>query len=308
VLSEPVESSFGRPESIPEPREPLAGRGADSLTQQGAASSAPTALSTQHSPEGVPFLTFTALAALPGLVHGISTRSGGLSEGPYASLNLSLMVGDARERVLENRARLARAVGGDPAAVYSCNQVHGAELRVVELATTPAAVERERLDILLSGAPGRLLLLKFADCTPLLLYDPHRRWVALAHAGWRGTALNVAGTTVAALAARAGSDPADLWAGIGPAIGACCYEVGDEVISAVEAAVPRSTGLTRPGRGERRHLDLALANRQQLLAAGLRAERIVGAGRCTACERDTFFSHRAQGMPAGRFAVVAGVA
>src|SRR3954454_3018061 len=264
-------------------------------------------LHTQRSADGVPVVRFAALAGMPGLVHGISTRGGGVSDGPYARLNVSLVVGDEPERVAENRARLARAVAGEALPVYSCRQSPGAASQVIDGALEPAATDREPLDILLTGAPGHLLLMKFADCTPLLLYDPRRRWVAVAHAGWRGTALDVAGTAVRALVEAAGSDPAELWAGIGPAIGRCCYEVGDEVIAAVGAAVPRPEGVAWPGRGGRGHLDLAAANRQQLERAGLQPTQILDAARCTACERDTFCSHRAQGMPAGRFAVVAGV-
>jgi len=266
-----------------------------------------SSLITHHSAEGVPWLGFAPLADEPGLVHGISTRAGGVSEGPYGTLNVSLVVGDERERVLENRARLARALGAESGQVYSCRQVHGATWRVVDAGTSPANVERESLDILLTGTPGVRLLLKFADCTPLLLWDPHHRWVAVAHAGWRGTAERVAHAAVQVLAASAGSRPADLWAGIGPAIGVCCYEVGDEVIEAVGATLPDPAAAVRPGRGQRRHLDLAEANRQQLVAAGLAPERVLSAGCCTACESEMFFSHRVQGMPAGRFAVVAGV-
>jgi YfiH family protein len=261
----------------------------------------------RRSADRVPVLRFAALEGEPGLVHGISTRDGGVSDGPYATLNVSLVVGDERERVAENRARLVRAVAGEAVPVHSCRQVHGAASRVVDAALEPGALDRERFDILLTGEPGHLLLLKFADCTPLLLYDPRRRWVAVAHAGWRGTALDVAGTAVRALVEVAGSDPASLWAGIGPAIGRCCYEVGDEVVTAVGAAVPRLERVSGPGRGSRSHLDLAAANRQQLEVAGLQPGHILDAARCTACERDTFFSHRAQGMPAGRFAMVAGV-
>src|SRR5437764_9420405 len=144
-------------------------------------------LHTRRSAGGVPVLRFAALAGEPGLVHGISTREGGVSHGPYATLNVSLVVGDERERVAENRTRLARAVAGEALPVYSCRQVHGAAGRVIDAALAPGALDREPVDILLTGEPGHLLLLKFADCTPLLVYDPRRRWVAVAHAGWRGT-------------------------------------------------------------------------------------------------------------------------
>jgi YfiH family protein len=255
----------------------------------------------------VPYLTFAGLADEPRLAHGVSTRAGGVSDGPYASLNLSLTVGDERERVLENRRRLASAIASAPLDLYGARQVHGASVAVVDTAVRPEVLARESYDILLSGAPGRLLFLKFADCTPVLLWDPEHAWVGLAHAGWRGTAVNAAATAVRALVGAAGSRPPVLWAAIGPAIGGCCYEVGPEVAEAVGAAVPQPAAVLRPGRQGKSFLDLAAANRQQLLAAGVAPERVLLAGRCTACEVTTFFSHRALGYPAGRFAVVAGV-
>jgi polyphenol oxidase len=256
---------------------------------------------------GVPYLEFPALAAQSGLAHGVFTRAGGTSAAPYASLNVSVAVGDERPRVLENRARIAAALGFAPERVYGARQVHGAAWRVVDESVPPAAIEREPCDILLSGAPGVLLLLKFADCTPLVLWDARRRWVAVAHAGWRGTAAGVAATAVRALRQAAGSDPMDLWGGIGPSIGGCCYEVGPDVRAAVEAALPEGGSLARPGCGDRVYLDLSAANRQQLVAAGVPDAQIVSAGRCTACEPEVFFSHRALGYPAGRFGVAAGV-
>src|ERR671939_59835 len=97
-----------------------------------------SSLITHHSPEGVPFLAFAGLADAPGLAHGVSTRAGGVSEGPYGTLNVSLVVGDDRAHVLENRARLARALGAEPRQLYSCRQVHGTSWRVVDADTTPA--------------------------------------------------------------------------------------------------------------------------------------------------------------------------
>ncbi|HLI26967.1 MAG TPA: peptidoglycan editing factor PgeF [Chloroflexota bacterium] len=256
----------------------------------------------------VPFFQFPALVAA-GLPHGVFTRHGGVSPPPFASLNVSFAVGDARACVIENRARLARALGGEPAHVRAARQVHGADWRVVARATTPAAeAEAPPADILLCGEPGTLLLMKFADCTPLLLWDPRRRWVALAHAGWRGTARKVAATAVAALEQVAGSRPPDLWVALGPAIGLCCYEVAPAVVAAVAATGLDPATISRAGARGRPHLDLLAANRQQLVAAGVAPARIQAAGVCTACHAELFYSHRALGTPAGRFGVIAGVA
>lgn len=254
-----------------------------------------------------PYLVFGDLLDAPRLVHGVFTRVGGASPPPYDSLNVSLMVGDDPSRVRENRRRIVHALGGDPAQTFAIQQVHGTAACVVGDGLTPDAIARAPSDILLSGRPGALLLLKFADCVPILLWDARRAWVALAHAGWRGTAANVAGAAVRALRDAAGSDPGDLHAGIGPAIGGCCYEVGEAVASAVAANVAHPTAVVASNGTGKPRLDLAEANRQQLVAAGIPAGQVLTAGRCTYCEVDTFFSHRALGAPAGRFAVVAGV-
>jgi polyphenol oxidase len=276
------------------------------MTPRAAQGTQRSALRTPHS-AGVPYLHFPALAQMPGLVHGVFTRAGGVSEAPFASLNVSLAVGDDRAHVLENRRRVAEALGADPRRVFGARQVHGAAWRIVEPHEAPGTTEREPCDVLLSGTPGHLLLLKFADCTPLILWDARRRWVAVAHAGWRGTAQDVAGVAVRALGAAAGSRTADLWVGIGPTIGACCYEVGPEVVAALARAVPDAAAVVRPAAGDRAYLDLVAANRHQLEMAGVPPAQIVAAARCTCCDAATFYSHRALGLPAGRFGVAAGV-
>ena len=163
------------------------------------------------------------------------------------------------------------------------------------------------VDALISDEPGVFPLLLFADCVPILLVDPRRPAVGLAHAGWQGTAGAIAARTVEAMAAEFGSDPADVVAGVGPAIGGCCYEVSDEVAGAVLAATPPGAEALRPGRGGRPHLDLAAANRAQLLAAGLRPECVELAEQCTSCRVDRFFSHRAEQGRAGRHAAIVGL-
>jgi YfiH family protein len=139
-------------------------------------------------------------------------------------------------------------------------------------------------------------VLRFADCTPVLLADPKRKVVAAAHAGWRGSAVRVAGAAVSALVEAFASRPKDLIAGIGPAIGPCCYGVGEDVV----AAFADRPGLLMDGR-----LDLWEANRLALVEAGVPADQIEVAGVCTQCQSDRFFSHRAnKGEPAGRFAAL----
>jgi YfiH family protein len=241
------------------------------------------------SPE---FFQFENLSRLPCVVHGISTRLGGVSEGRCASLNVSYSVGDATENVEENLRRVAESIGAPREDLFAAYQVHGRDVTVVN-ADSQA---RPRCDVLVTGSPEKTLMLRYADCTPVLLADAERRVVAAVHAGWRGSAVRAAGVAVTALGEAFGSRPGDIWAGIGPAIGPCCYEVGQDVVEAFS---------DRPGLFSAGRLDLWQANRQALIEAGVPAEQIEVAGICTQCESDRFFSHRANGgQPAGRFAAL----
>jgi purine-nucleoside/S-methyl-5'-thioadenosine phosphorylase / adenosine deaminase len=240
----------------------------------------------------VDLLTFGNLSQVAGVVHGVSTRTGGVSSGRCASLNVSHTVGDDEANVEENLSRLAAAIGTRRQTFFSPYQVHGRVVTVVDADTSP----RPRCDVLITQTNERTLLLRYADCTPVLLADMTQPAVAAVHAGWRGSAARAASAGVEALAEAFGSRPRDLVAGIGPAIGPCCYEVGPEVVDAFAE---------RPELFHGRKLDLWEANRQALIEAGVPAQQIEVAGICTRCESDRFFSHRANdGQPAGRFAAV----
>lgn len=140
-----------------------------------------------------------------------------------------------------------------------------------------------------------------ADCMPVLLCDPVRRVVATVHAGWRGTVLDVAGATVRSMTAAFGTDPSDVVVYLGPAIGTCCYEVGDEVVSAWENVDPTGDSAAMTVLNDRWRFDLARANGYLLERAGLRSGQIDQSGICTKCDGDNWFSHRGQGAATGRF-------
>jgi polyphenol oxidase len=246
-----------------------------------------SAVSSQQ--ESLEVFRFRNLAGEPWLVHGISTRTGGVSEGRFASLNVSFSVGDEQANVEENLRRLREALGADE--LFSAYQVHGNAVTLVEAQTEP----RPKCDVLITCSAERALMLRYADCTPVLLADPKHKAVAAVHAGWRGSAVRAAGAAVQAMRRAFGTRPGDLLAGIGPAIGPCCYEVGQDVIDAFD---------DRPWLlDEQSRLDLWQANRQALIEAGVPAEQIEMANICTQCHAERFFSHRANGgVPAGRFA------
>ncbi|MHB0867901.1 MAG: peptidoglycan editing factor PgeF [Chloroflexota bacterium] len=239
------------------------------------------------------------------MTQGAFGRSGGVSDPPFDSLNASYAVQDDPARVKANRDLMAQAVGWDPRRIVSANQVHGR--RAVAVGRDHiGAPDLTETDALVTDEPGLLLLLKFADCVPVVLWDPVRRVVAVAHAGWRGT---MAGTPAAALELmvdRYHSDPSDVLAGIGPSIGPCCYEVGAEVVAQAGQAFAGANVLQRGADG-RVHFDLWSSNAETLMRAGVAEENIATARICTRCRHDLFFSHRAAGGLAGRFAFVAGI-
>jgi len=259
------------------------------------------------------YYRFASLAACDGLVHAVSTRLGGVSTGRLATLNLSYSVGDDPAAVVENRQRLSTALGLALDDWVAASQVHGTRVALVGEAERGRGAYRQasalpETDALITAQPGLLLTLRLADCAPIFFFDPAHHAVGLAHAGWRGTVANIAAITVRAMATAFGSRPGDLRAGIGPAIGPCCYAVGGDVARQVQAALPWAAAVLAERPGGSLYLDLWEANRRALLAAGLRPEHIEVATLCSACHTEEFYSHRAERGRTGRFGAVIGLA
>jgi len=217
-------------------------------------------------------------AAVEGASLSFSTRRGGVSEGPYRSLNLGRSTEDRAEAVDENRRRLLLALGLDPERYASAGQVHGSSVRHVR----EPGLHRS-CDILLTTVKNLALVVTSADCLPILLVAPGA--VAAAHAGWRGTADGAPRAALSAVCSATGCPPEAVHIHFGPAIRGCCYRVGPEVA----ARFPRAS---LRGEGESFWLDLADAARRQLLDAGADPGRIFDTGACTACSPDWYFSHR----------------
>ena len=241
----------------------------------------------------------------PHLMHAIFTRQGGSSQAPYHSLNLGSTVGDNPAAVKNNFQQICQAVGILPEQTVSCRQVHGT--RILTINKNNRQQIMAQADGLITGEPNIYLLLRFADCTPLIFYDPIGNTVGLTHAGWRGTMQNAAGATVTAMINQLGCRPENIMAVIGPSIGPCCYEVGPDVISASRESFTNSTGLLigRNGNNNHAHFDMWEANRRQLAASNV--GQIIQAQICTACHTDEFFSHRAEKGRTGRFGVMIGL-
>ena len=236
----------------------------------------------------------------PGFVtHAFCTRRGGVSTGPYSSLNLGFLAGDRLEDVRRNQALVEEAFGISDGRLILMRQVHGDRIRVLD-GDGPLPEGLPECDGLITGRSGVALGIRTADCVPLFFVDRVRRVIGAAHAGWRGTALGIAAAMVETLAGRFSSRREDLLAVIGPAIGPCCYQV-DAPVFAAFSTMPGAGLFFRPCREkERWMLNLALANRLQIREAGVPSENIFSAGLCTACRQEIFFSHRASRGCTGR--------
>lgn len=251
---------------------------------------------------GVVQYRFEGLDGTDRLVHAIITRIGGVSRGPYATLNLGHSVGDDPAAVEENHRRALGPLGLDPGQIVSPWQVHGATVDVV--GPDHRGTVRPETDALVTTAPEVPLMMRFGDCTPVLLFDPVRGAIGLAHAGWRGVVAGVVGASIRTMMGDLGCTPGDIWAGIGPTIGPCCYEVGTDVAGEIASACPPGAEVVHSVNGSV-HADLPAAVEAQLRAAGV--ERIEHAHLCTSCRVDEFFSHRAEDGRTGRFGVVIGL-
>ncbi len=267
---------------------------------------------------GLQILELTPLAKLPWLIHGFSTRPGGVSRLEAEKvLNLGFMEWDTRENVLENRCRFQSALAAGDLQLIPLKQIHSDVIRIYPQSTSDPC----KGDASATDRPGLLLGVQTADCVPILLVDPKKRAVAAIHAGWRGTLARITQKAVGRMQLEFGSNPAHLLAAIGPSIGPCCYEVAanfvikftaqfadavgyfDEARSGEEPNPLQWLNMSPPGHQpppQNVRLDLRKANRSQLLAAGLHPQNIFISDLCTACRTDLFFSHRREGLLSGR--------
>jgi YfiH family protein len=238
----------------------------------------------------------------PGVSHAIFTRRGGVSPEPWDALNLGSTVGDSLQRVMENRRLALAALDRDPDSVYDVWQVHGVEVVVAD-APLPPETPHLKADVILTNKPGITLLMRFADCVPILLHDPVRKVVGIAHAGWMGTVRGTVLYAVKAMKERFGSREEDILTGIGPSIGPDHYEIGSEVINQVRQAFQgEASSLLSEGKGENVKFDLWKANTLLLEKSGVK--HIEVAGLCTACHTKDWYSHRGENGRTGRFGAI----
>jgi YfiH family protein len=249
------------------------------------------------------YFTFSSIPTEK-VVNAIFTRCGGVSPKPWDSLNVGGTVGDDRPRVIENRLRSFAAVGRDSKSMFDVWQVHSADV-VRANAPHNSSPPEYKADAILTDNPDVTLFMRFADCTPILLFDPIKYTIGIAHAGWMGTVKQVAAAAVNAMTAAYGSRPEDILAGIGPSIGPDHYEIGADVITRVRETYHDDADMLLIHRDGHIYFDLWQANELTLKNAGVRSIEI--SGLCTACHPEDWFSHRAEKGKTGRFAALIGL-
>lgn len=284
------------------------------------------------------YLQFELFTPYTNLIHGVFTRAGGVSEAPFTGLNTSTPVlstlRDSVESVIQNRQLVLQAMNMEGRPCVTLWQVHEADIHTFtyqdpwrtdwgqasyyQPGWAPETIRKG--DGVITHEQGVGLAMSFADCTPLVFYDPVKQVTGIAHGGWRGTARGIGPATIEVMRERFGCQPEDILAGIGPTIGACCYEVSEHVRAIfmgreqfdIAPTAPQYREFVREsatfstvdvqGR-ESLRLDLQETHRRQLLLAGLLEEHIEAANLCTSCHVERFFSHRKEQGKTGRFAV-----
>lgn len=256
----------------------------------------------------VKYISFPKLQARNEINHIFSTRLGGVSTGRYESMNLSFNNGDSRENVLENYKRLCGCAGINVNNLVFSKQTHTNNVLIVDESHRGTGIFKEEfsdIDGLITNRPGVALVTQYADCTPLLFFDPQKKVIASSHAGWRGTALEIGKVTVEKMCSHFGCLPENIIVGIGPCIGSCCYEVDDPVYNAYKKIpyLDLDKVFTKKSNGKYM-LNNTLANFEILVNSGIRAENIDISDICTNCNADELHSHRATNGERGNLAAI----
>ena len=264
--------------------------------------------------KGVTYLTYPAFEKFPEFYHGFSTRLGGVSKGIYSSMNLSFTRGDEEEAVLENYRRIADAIGFSMEGIVCSDQTHTVHIRQVTEADKGKGVLQKKdytdIDGLITNVPGITLTTFYADCVPLFFLDPVNKAAGLAHSGWRGTVGRMGEKMVRAMKDAFGSEPENLYAGIGPSICQDCYEVSADVADRFREefqGYEEDAGLLYKTKTGKYQLNLWKANEIVLTEAGILREHISFPGICTCCNPEFLFSHRASQGKRGNLCAFLGV-
>lgn len=254
---------------------------------------------SSSSPEVVSHLSIPIFKDMPSVTAAVSIRSGGVSQYPYGTLNLSYNVGDVDESVAENRRRFCDALGIEVDCLVVAQQVHGDGIAVIDESRAGRGAYGHSdaipdTDGMITASRSVVLAVLIADCVPVLVVDPVRGAIGIAHAGWRGTLQEIAAKTVLRMRDAFGTKPANCLVALGPSIGPCCYTVGPDVASRFRHKFGPSSSDVK------NRLDLRRAIEVQLIDTGVEERNISSSGLCTACNLELFYSHRAEGGRTGR--------
>ncbi|MCA9801447.1 MAG: peptidoglycan editing factor PgeF [Cyanobacteria bacterium HKST-UBA02] len=257
---------------------------------------------SRESRDGLDLLFSPLLVRQTGLTHAFTTRLGGETRDPYKSFNLGRHVedGDLRNDALANRRKLCQTLALSFDRLIVPGQVHSRNVVIVEDREEGASLDR--VDGLTTASRDVPMLLHFADCVPVIVFDPGKGVAGIFHAGWRGTAQSIVAHGVSIMKERFGCSPGSMVAAVGPAIGSCCYPTGEEVVRSLEETAEGAGHLIESREGKQ-FPDLKAINALQLLAAGVGAVDVSDS--CTACNPDVFYSHRQSGGITGRQGAVA---
>lgn len=248
--------------------------------------------------KSVPYFYFPLLEDTNEVLHGFSTKLGGVSEGEFATMNFATIRGDKLENVKENYKRICASMGMDWTKIVVSKQTHTTNIKVVskEDAGKGVLVERgyDNIDGLMTNEPGIVLVTMYADCVPLYFYDPVKKAIALSHSGWRGTVNRMGEVTIKKMEEIYGSNPKDILACIGPSICVDCYEVGSDVADEFIKNFDKEEikQILVPKNHEKYQLNLWKANELILKKAGILENHLAVTDVCTCCNPDLLFSHR----------------
>ena len=268
----------------------------------------------QREKRGVPYLVFPALEEIPGILHGFSTRLGGVSQDYLFSMNLSFSREKNRENVLENFKRIGEALGFEPEQLVLSDQTHTTNVREVTGKDKGKGILKERdyenVDGLVTNEPGVVLATFYADCVPLFFVDPVKKAVGLSHSGWRGTVNKMGLVTVRKMQQLYHCDPKDIIAAIGPSICQDCYEVSEDVIQQFQKNFDQTLQeqLYYKKENGKYQLNLWRANELVMMEAGILPEHISVTDLCTCCNAEWLYSHRASKGKRGNLGAFLGIA
>lgn len=248
---------------------------------------------------GVSYLSISDFQKTPSVIAAVSTRQGGVSQNPYSTLNQAYHVDDAETSVAENRRRFCDALGIEVGSLVIAQQIHGDKIALIK--ETQAGRGAYRHEDAIPGADGMItssrsiaLAILTADCVPVLIVDPAREAIGIAHAGWRGTLQKIVAKTILRMNDAFGTESADCLVSLGPSIGSCCYTVGEDVASQFLQTFGPTTCVAE----DKLHLQRAIEI--QLVQVGVEKSNISSAELCTACNLALFYSYRVEGGRTGR--------